>query len=414
MKRYNWNTMSWKNHGSIFPLIIIFLFVSCREQSIDDSLSPIAEFEEQESTLLCWAPNHQDIILQLTSEITKHDHVTIFYNEQNHKLDNIKSLLKEKKIRLKRISFIPFKLENDNIWIRDYGPIFMQNGDENVNVLTFGYPHEANQEYNMFNEQYSAKMRLPFIRSKIFSSGGGREINGRGTIILIEGYEKQINPGFSLEEIENEYRLKMNQKNVIWLKRGIPQDDSFDNGPILDNIYGNGVNWHVDEFCRFADAKTILLAKADPKDLKLDDFYQVIHERLEESYHILKKSKDQDGEPFEIVRVPLAPVIFEQGQFESANIYYTPVTSYLNYVLTNKSVIIPSYFKTGEPELVRKKDDLARKIFQQVFKNREVVMLDASELNYSGGGLHCITLSKPKIRKYKYPNIFKSKRATKS
>lgn len=383
-------------------LSFIFIFVNAckkKDSEVEVSALPLAEFDPQESTFICWTPQFQEISLKLIREISKVDHVTLFYNQRNHLPENLQRLFEQRKINLKNVTLSPFKLEKDNIWIRDYGPILLQNEQGIEEMVTFQYPHEENLEYNLFSEQYATRMRIPFMRSKLFSAGGGREINGKGTIILIEGHEKHINPELSLEEIENEYKQKLSQKNVIWLKRGIPQDDLFDNGPVIDNIYGNGVQWHVDEFCRFADAQTILLAQVDPEDLPLDPFYQVVHERLEESYLILKHARDQDGKPFKIIRVPQAPIIFDQGNYNGQPIYYTPVTSYLNFVLTNNLVVIPSYYNPGEPDFIRQKDDQARKAFQEVFKTRKVVMINATALNYSGGGLHCITMNKPKVKK---------------
>ncbi|EPR68910.1 agmatine deiminase family protein [Cyclobacterium qasimii] len=359
----------------------------------------MAEFDPQESTFICWTPTFQEISLKLIQEIAEVDHVTLFYNQRNQQPEELQKLFKQRKINLKNVTLAPFKLEKDNIWIRDYGPIIMQDEEGYQEMVSFHYHHEENQEYNLFSEQYATKMRIPFMRSGMFSAGGGREINGKGSIILIEGHEKYINPDLSLEEIENEYKQQLNQKNVIWLKKGIPQDDLFDNGPVIDNIYGNGVHWHVDEFCRFADAQTILLAQVDPADLALDPFYQVVHERLEESYQILKNARDQDGKPFKIIRVPQAPIIFDQGNYNGQPIFYTPVTSYLNFVLTNNLVVIPAYYNPGDPDFIRQKDEQARKAFHEVFKSRKVVMINATELNYSGGGLHCITMHKPKVEK---------------
>jgi len=386
-------------------LSYIFFFVNACKQGSEVKISaiPVAEFDPQESTFICWTPKFQEISLKLIQEISKVDHVTLFYNQRNHLPENLQKLFEQREINLKNVTLVPFKLEKDNIWIRDYGPILMQDEEGQQEMVTFHYPHEENQEYNLFNEQYATKMRIPFMRSRLYSAGGGREINGRGIIILIEGHEKYINPDLSLEEIENEYKQQLNQKNVIWLKRGIPQDDLFDHGPVIDNIYGNGVHWHVDEFCRFADAQTILLAQVDQADLSLDPFYQVVHERLEESYQILKNARDQDGKPFKIIRVPQAPIIFDQGQYNGQPIYYTPVTSYLNFVLTNNLVVIPAYYNPGEPDFIQLKDDQARKAFQEVFKSRKVVMINATELNYSGGGLHCITMHKPKVKKRSKP-----------
>lgn len=382
-------------------LSCFFFFCNACKQHAEVKFSAIslAEFEPQESTFICWTPNFQEVTLKLIQEISKVDHVTLFYNQNNHTSENLQRLFEQREINLKNVTLSPFKLEKDNIWIRDYGPIFMQDEEGKQELVSFHYHHEENQEYNLFNEQYATKMRIPFMRSRMYSAGGGREINGRGSIILIEGHEKYINPDLSLEEIENGYKQQLNQKNVIWLKKGIPQDDLFDDGPVIDNIYGNGVNWHVDEFCRFADAETILLAQVDPADLALDPFYRVVHERLEESYQILKNARDQDGKPFKIIRVPQAPIIFDQGQYNGQPIYYTPVTSYLNFVLTNNLVVIPAYYNAGDPYFIRQKDELARKVFQEVFKSRKVVTINATELNYSGGGLHCITMHQPKVEK---------------
>jgi agmatine deiminase len=65
-------------------------------------------------------------------------------------------------------------------------------------------------------------------------------------------------------------------------------------------------------------------------------------------------------------------------------------------------VILPRYAVDDAPDWVREKDEKARQVFQQVYKNRQVKMIDALELNYKGGGLHCITLSKPKPKKGRF------------
>ena len=387
-------------HGLFVGLSCIFFFLNACKQGSEEQFStgPLAEFDPQERTFICWTPQFREISLKLIQEIAK-DPVTVFYNQRNHRPEKLHQLFAQRKINLKNLTLTPFDLKNDNIWIRDYGPLLIQDEAGNQEMVAFQYPHEENQEYNLFSEQYASKMKIPFLRSRLYSAGGGREINGRGTIILIEGHEKYINPGLSLEEIKAEYKQKLRQKNVIWLKMGLPQDDLFDHGPVIDNIYGNGVHWHVDEFCRFADAHTILLAQVDPADLPLDPFYQVVHERLEESYRILKNARDQDGKPFTIIRVPQAPIIFDQGQYNGQPIYYTPVTSYLNFVLTNNLVVIPSYYTPGDPDFIRQKDEQAINAFQKVFKSRKVVTIEATELNYSGGGLHCITKHQPKVKK---------------
>lgn len=381
-------------------VIVLLSVIACREiPEFNAAFRLFADFEEQESTLVCWNKKHRNVLIPLIATIAHRDHVTIFYNEKNHNPKVIELDLLQSKIPMRNISLEPFSLEKDNIWIRDYGPSFMHDEEGNTIIAGFQYPHLEMKDYDQFNDQYSKKEKLPFFKSQIFGAGGGREINGKGTVILVESYEKEINPGLSTAEITEEYQKQFNQKQVIWLKQGIPQDDFFGHGPVFENIYGYGVSGHIDEFCRFADANTLLLTEVDSSDLARDSFYYVIHDRLEENYRILSQARDQDGQPFRILRVPQAPVIFATAQLNTEDVIYTPVTSYLNFIITNKLVIIPAYYQEGDPEYVREKDQQAMKVFQQAFPGREIHTINPIDLNYNGGGLHCITLPK-----HRYPN----------
>lgn len=394
MKNQTVITRPRKKSGWIL-LAVLLIGIACHEiPEFSANFQPFADFEEQESTLICWNKKHKNVLVPVISIISRKDHVTIFYNQRNHNPKVIEMELLQARANISNVSFEPFELEKDNIWIRDYGPSFLQDEDGNTVIVGFEYPHITMKDYNNFNHQYSQKMKMPFFKSDIFGAGGGREINGLGTLILVESYEKEINPGLSKAEIEKEYKEKFNQEKVIWLKKGIPQDDFFGHGPVFENIYGYGVSGHVDEFCRFADENTILLTQVDSSDLSRDSFYYFIQERLEENYHILSESTDQDGQPFNIIRVPQAPVLFAAGQLDSTDIIYTPVTSYLNFIITNRLVIIPSYFQEGDPDYVREKDEQAMEVFRRAFPTREIYSVNPIDLNYDGGGLHCITLPK--------------------
>lgn len=386
---------------SVFSLFLLWLACEKLPELTADFI-PAADFEDQESVMLSWNNKHSRTLLPLLAGITKNDTVTLFYNEKNNRRRHIEVALMGAGVRMEHITLVPFRLEKDNIWIRDYGPSFLQNETGQTAVVGFNYKHLSMEEYTDFSDQFSSRMKIPFYKTRLYSAGGGREINGKGTIILVESYEKEINPGMSKLEIEAEYRKLYNQKKIIWLKRGIPQDDFFGHGPVMDNIYPFGVHGHIDEFCRFSGPNTLLLAEVDSSDLERHPFYELIHHRLEENYRILSEATDQDGQPFTIIRVPQAAVIFTAAKLKGKDIFYTPVTSYLNFVITNKSVIIPAYYQQGDPDYVREKDEKAIEVFSKAFPTREVQTINALELNKDGGGLHCVTLPKPhKIPKKK-------------
>jgi len=65
-------------------------------------------------------------------------------------------------------------------------------------------------------------------------------------------------------------------------------------------------------------------------------------------------------------------------------------------VITNNSIIIPRYSVDNAPEWIEEKGEKAKLSFQEALKTRKVKMIDAIDLNYKGGGLHCITMSIPK------------------
>ena len=81
-------------------------------------------------------------------------------------------------------------------------------------------------------------------------------------------------------------------KKIIWLKKGLAEDDRITSG-------------HINEFARFASPNTILLAQVLPQDRYTSQYTQESYLRLEENYSILKNSTDQAGKPFNIIRIPM-------------------------------------------------------------------------------------------------------------
>ena len=175
---------------------------------------------------------------------------------------------------------------------------------------------------------------------------------------------------------------------------------------------------HVDEFARFADPETILLAEITEEERRTDPIAAISHERLEESFRRLRAATDQDGNPFRIVRMPVPDSLFDtmrkgDGVFDyiqpldyedgsridpDDEIRVIAAASYLNFQITNGLVLAQKYWKPGMPETVRAKDERALAILADVFPGREVLPLDAMAVNLGGGGIHCILQQEPEPR----------------
>lgn len=258
----------------------------------------------------------------------------------------------------------------------------------------------------------------PLISSNMVNEGGAIEVNGKGTIIQVETVNRQRNPNMSLENQEQELKTVLGVKNIIWLKEGMA-DDPDSKTLITNNYFGIGVNGHIDEFCRFVNSNTLLLAFPDSIEAQKNPVLKMTYERMLTNLDILKKSVDQDGKPLTIIKTPvpdLNPKIYKLDsssndintkrfskwvlkkykQFESGDTaYYLPASSYLNFLVTNKAVLIPKYWKPGLPESTRVKDEEIKKIFETYFPDRRIIQINPMGLNFNGGGIHCWTQQIP-------------------
>lgn len=342
-------------------------------------------------------------------------------------LQEAKTILNEKYPNTKNLIFkvIP----SAEIWARDMGPTFveLENGNHAIadfNFNSWGYADTldiATKTEEKFDKRVAEKLNLPIISSTMISEGGNRELNGKGTLLVSETVEQGRNPTMTKAAMESEYHRLLGVKKVIWLKHGLLEDSHTFLGPLDTNTNAKAytvvtTNGHVDEFARFINDSTILLANVDGKDLE-DPIAKENHKRMEENFKILSESTDQDGNPFNIIRMPLSETILttmspgdyvydyikkldylDGSQFPSGDtITVVAAASYLNFIITNKVIVGQKYWREGMPEEFKRRDEEAKTILQGVFPNRAVVMLDALAVNLGGGGLHCISMHQPEL-----------------
>jgi len=141
----------------------------------------------------------------------------------------------------------------------------------------------------------------------------------------------------------------------------------------------------------------------------------ISHKSLEENLEILKKETDQDGNPLEVIRIPMPPTTivkikpsdgvygqmknmrFEDGSVLDGkqDIEIVMAASYCNFLVTNGLVLLPKYYREGKDLLYDKTDREAKEILQKCFPERKIVQIDSELINLGGGGMHCITQQEP-------------------
>lgn len=253
--------------------------------------------------------------------------------------------------------------------------------------------------------------------------GGGIEVNGKGVLLVTESVAFQRNRGRDRADLERALLALPGITKVIWLADGLAEDPHM-KGTITDDYVAFGAGGHVDEFVRFAGPRTILLAWVEDADVDEHPLNAINRERMEDSYQRLSHSTDEEGRPFRIVKVPLPRVIEredvlpERAQDELAfsaatfptrearkagdRVARVASASYLNYLVVNSQLVLPTYVEDGTPPAV---EERVHEIFSDVFPGRTRHRIRATELNWGGGGIHCATNSEPNSTTLRVPAI---------
>lgn len=334
-----------------------------------------------------------------------------------------------------------YVMPGERYWIRDHGAAFLVNGKGELGVADFGWDgygipaflklrYEGNMDsVNTAIQRLKARLTktgnvdslmamaegAKIMETKVIHEGGAIEVNGKGTLILCEATVLQRNPTLTKAFLESEFKRVLGVSTIIWMKRGLADDPHLFYRRITANYVGSGTGGHTDEFVRFANPTTLLLAWVDEKEKDLNPINQMNYERLSENYDILKNAKDQDGKPFTIIKVPLPDLIpkkiraikkrennlnllvddFVPAEAPKAGepLLRVPASSYMNYLVTNGLVLLPTYAAVGSS---KQKEEAVRTIFEQQFPERKIVFIEAMMQNWDGGGIHCSTQQQPK------------------
>lgn len=376
-----------------------------------------AEWKEQECIWITWDEQRywsgertDSVVLNIIKSVQPFQKVKIIVSSQEEQ-EKVSGLLG-------RIDNVQFEIiEKNDRWLRDMGPIFLKGDRGSFKIADFGYTFYGERPkddelcvmVDSIHKEVAKRLELPLFETSLVSEGGDREVNGKGTMICCEAVELQRNPSLPKEQVEEELLRAMGQKKIIWIKQGPREDDKCTHGPIENSIYTPTITGgHVDEFCRFVNPSTILLSEVSEVERAMSPIFAVSHQRLEEAHKVLSETGDQEGHPFHIVRMPVPDhVIYEYTIKDDQDaayfgkstigqtIRYIPASSYLNFVVTNKVVLIASYWKEGRPESTRLKDEKAKEIISSFFPDRKVIQINPEPINHGGGGMHCITRQQP-------------------
>jgi agmatine deiminase len=432
----------------LFLLACTWMLQACQQKPDPAAFYYPAEWEKQEAVWLGWDGNWEadDTLHIITASIIKalQDDVDVVLWVSNDSLQlAAQNILEEQQVFSSSVSVrqIPGKTV---FWTRDVAPVFVVNHlnerkaiDFNhtgyfrykriYDILGFDSLTKATRIQNDLlmmqgDSLMASAMNEVIEKSWLFIEGGAIEVNGKGTLLISEQFlfrnmSSEMLDTIKRFHVEQEFKRTLGVNNVIWLDAGLAEDDAFPT--FYERKYlVSGTGGHVDEFARFVDAQTILLAWVEDDELNLHPVSKETQQRMKKNYDILKKAKDQDGKAFNIIKVPMPDLILkdfileeEKMPFPSFKKFYEKLgfqmgdtlqrvmaSSYLNFLITNSVVLLPSYVQDGGSA---EKEERVKEIFTQHFPDRKLVFINSTYINSNGGGIHCITRQVPAINRTK-------------
>ena len=263
-----------------------------------------------------------------------------------------------------------YDYECDDVWCRDFGPLFMVNEsraafamtDWRYNAWGNKFPRQAKD--NAANAWIAEKFGVERAAIDYVLEGGAIESNGAGQLLTTEVV--LLNPNRNgptdTQAVESVLGQHLGVKDVLWLKDGLLGDDT---------------DGHIDNLARFFKCDGILMASTRDAG---DGNYSVLKENLERA----KAFRTLQGTSFEIVELPIPdPVNNLEGEPLAA--------SYLNFLVLNGAVLVPTY---GQAE----NDAKALEIISACYPERAVVGFDCSDIIYEGGAIHCMSQNQPLVK----------------
>lgn len=253
--------------------------------------------------------------------------------------------------------------------------------------------------------------------SPLAMEGGGVESNGQGLLIANEALWTSRNPRTPRAELERELLRLPGVRKLIWLPAGLAQDP-LHRASIVGRHVGWGTGGHTDEFVRFADPRTVLLAWPDEEEAARHPVARLNLQRMQANLQRLQQAGDEQGRPLRILKLPL-PRVIERRVFLSAAadlrlaaewsadtflpregrrqgdwVLQVASASTLNFVVANGTVLVPDYRRHGTPA---RQHEQACAVLEAAFPGRRLQFIDTLAANWLGGGAHCATLSEPAL-----------------
>jgi agmatine deiminase len=346
-----------------------------------------AEFEPHAGCWLLW-PERPDnwresarpaqlAFAQVAAAIAGFEPVTVGVSRANFTAARV---LLDPRVRL-------VEMAHDDAWMRDVGPTGVVNGRGQVRGVDWHFNAWGGLAGGLYfpwdqDDLVARKVleieRLERYRAPLINEGGAIHVDGEGTALVTEEclLNANRNPGLTRADIERALREYLGVSHVIWLGRGVFNDET---------------GGHIDNLACFVRPGEVCLTWTERRR---DPQYAISHEARER----LAAARDARGRRLKVTYLPM-PGPLTLGAKEAAGLVPREGTkprragerlagSYVNFYIANGGIVMPL--------LDARTDALAARRLKRLFPGRRLVGVAAREILLGGGNIHCITQQVPR------------------
>jgi agmatine deiminase len=278
------------------------------------------------------------------------------------------------------------EMAHDDAWMRDVGPTCVVDGRGVVRGVDWRFNAWGGLAGGLYfpwdqDDLVARKVleieRLERYRAPLVNEGGAVHVDGEGTALVTEEclLSANRNPSLKRAEVERLLREYLGVSHIIWLGRGVFNDET---------------GGHIDNLCCFARPGEVCLTWTDrERDPQ--------HAISLDAWERLRDARDARGRRLKVTRLPMPGPLSLHAR-EAAGLIAREGTraraagerlaaSYVNFYIANGGIVMPL--------LDPRTDRAAAQRLKRLFPERRVVGVPAREVLLGGGNIHCITQQMP-------------------
>jgi agmatine deiminase len=278
------------------------------------------------------------------------------------------------------------EISHDDCWMRDVGPTFVVDRRGAVRGVDWHFNAWGGLQGGLYfpwdQDDLVARKVLEVegrdrYRAPVVNEGGAIHVDGEGTALVTEECLLNINrnPLLNRERVEDYLREYLNVSRIIWLGKGVFNDET---------------DGHIDNLACFVRPGHVCLTWTDNER---DPQYAISLDAWER----LNDERDAKGRRLKVTKLPI-PGPLTLSAKEASGIVPREGTkpreagerlagSYVNFYIANGGVVMPL--------LDPRTDRAAVARVKKLFPERRVLGVPAREVLLGGGNIHCITQQVP-------------------